>query len=145
MTTEAQVGKGATFEIHNDDGDPGTWTELAEIIDITPPAASREAVDATHYASEAMENIAGFLDWGEGSVTVNWVPGGATDTLINAVFGSGAVRRMRFDNIPAAGGQTLTWSFDAFITSVTPAAPLKDRMTMAIGLRTSGAPDKQVA
>lgn len=81
--TNADIGFGAIFGIEG--GVPGTYVPAAEVTAITPPSRSREAIDATHLNSPDAyrEFIAGIMEGGEASLTLNFVPS-ATDVLVDA-------------------------------------------------------------
>jgi hypothetical protein len=82
MTT-ADIGYNASFEIEGDT--PGTYVAVAEVVAVTPPGVTREAVEATHLKSpdRYKEFIAGLKEAGEASLTLNFVPS-ATDALYTA-------------------------------------------------------------
>lgn len=81
--SQADIGYGASFGIEG--STPGTYVAVAEVVSVTPPGASREAVDVTHLNSdnETKEFIAGMAEWGDASITVNYLPS-ATDALMTA-------------------------------------------------------------
>ncbi|WPY93157.1 phage tail tube protein [Limimaricola variabilis] len=81
--TKADIGFGAVFGIEG--ATPGTYAPAAEVIAITPPSRSREAIDATHLNSPDAyrEFIAGIMEGGEASLTLNFEPS-ETDTLVDA-------------------------------------------------------------
>lgn len=84
--SQADIGYGASFGIEG--ATPGSYVAVAEVVSITPPGATREAVEATHLNSddETKEFIAGLAEWGDASITVNYLPS-ASDALMTAFTG----------------------------------------------------------
>jgi len=131
MPTNASIGYQMTFGIFN-----GTsYVTVAEVIAITPPQLTRDAVEATHQQSTNgwREYINGWKDGGEPSVTVNYVPS-ATDPLL-AAFHASTVNQFRITH-PGV----LTCTFTAVITGFSPETPIDDRMTVTLDFKTSGQP-----
>ncbi|HGG04729.1 MAG TPA: phage tail protein [Aliiroseovarius sp.] len=126
--TNAISGYDTGLAIH-DGGSPGTFDDIAELISITPPNAQRAEIDATHMKSpnSTRESIAGLIEPGEFSFEIAWIPSDATDTIIQALITSGAVRQIRitFPN-------SVTATFSAFLKGIEPSVPLDDRMTAAV-------------
>src|SRR5688572_28259415 len=85
MATDADIGYGTTWSING--------TPVAEVIEVTPGETTADRVEATHMGSPGRrrEYIAGLIDNGEASFTINWVPGNATDALIRTLMASGEV------------------------------------------------------
>jgi hypothetical protein len=103
---------------------------LAEIIDVTPPAVSREAIDTSHTATTNGKMTfmpSDLIDGGELQVEIHFVPSevppisSAAET-VTITFGSGT-----------------TWAFSGFLTNYEPAAPIDDRMTATVTIKVSGA------
>lgn len=104
--TDAITGYGSSFEVH-DGASPGAFFEFAEVKSVSLPNESRERLDATHMQSpgHTREYIPGFIDPGEQTVTMNWVPGSATDEFIVDWRASGETRDVRV----TANGVTFTY------------------------------------
>ena len=84
MATEAAIGYGAKFGIH-DGEELGGYVDVAEVTSITPPGMTREAIEATHLNSpdKIKEFIAGLAEGGDAQLTLNWVPS-ETDAVVAA-------------------------------------------------------------
>lgn len=134
MTTDATIGHNTLFQ-----RDPGTgsYATLAEVTSITPPNLTRDTIDATHMLSTSRyrEFISGLRDGGEATIELNFIPGGAAMTSLLADFISNAVvpYKILFPNSTA-------WTFDAFVTSIGPEAPLDDKMSASITFKITGVP-----
>lgn len=89
--TLAKVGYGGEFHLGNS---TDILTELVEVVSFTLPNGETETVEATHLKSPGRrrEYIAGMIEDGELEVTLNYVPGSATDTLILEAATSGDTR-----------------------------------------------------
>jgi len=102
---------------------------FAEIIDVTPPNQTREAIETTH--TQTPEGWATFepsdvADAGELQVEMAFhpdspVPVKQPKESITITFPSGT-----------------TWAFLGFLTEHAPAAPIDDRMTASVTIKVSG-------
>lgn len=138
MTTNAKIGHGSLFEIEDTTQSPVAFVKVAEVLNITPPALARDAIDATHTESTEgwREFIPGLKDGGEVSVEMNFIPGHASLDLILALFSRDAGNfRITFPDSPAT-----VWTFSAFITGFEPEAPLEDKMTATATFKLTGKP-----
>ena len=101
---------------------------LAEIIDATPPEASRESIDVTHMGTTVAREFtpSDLIDWGEASFDIQMDPGQrppidqAAET-ITMTFRDGEV-----------------WSFTGFMVGYAPAVPLEDKDTATCRIKVSG-------
>lgn len=108
----------------------GTSGFTADLYDVTPPGASREAIDVSHMESSlAMEFIpADLVDWGSAVFNVHFDPGEfppieeAAET-ITITFKDGE-----------------TWAFSGFCTNYEPKAPLADKMTADLTIKVASRP-----
>ncbi|MBL3580648.1 phage tail tube protein [Rhodovulum visakhapatnamense] len=122
------------FAIH-DGEDPGTFEELAEVNEVTPPNQQADDIDVTHQKSpnKTREYIAGMIEPGEMTLSLNWIPGGSTDMTIQALKVSGARRQMR---ITWPNG--ITWTFTGYIKGFEPSSQLGDKMTGTVTIKVAG-------
>lgn len=134
--TDAMIGYQTKYKIRSTAGSSGTFTEVAEITNVTPGEATADRIEATHMQSPGRrrEYIAGLIDNGEASFEINWVPGSATDELLRGLFDSGETRdhQIEFPN-----GVTVT--YEASIIGYSKVIPIDDRMTATITVAVSGA------
>lgn len=135
MTTEAEIGYGSYFEVEDSAGS-GTYTELGEVTNITPPNLSVDQIEVTHMRSPSRtkEFISGLTDPGDMSVEMNYVTGGATDEFILAWRASGESRACR---IKHNSGDIDT--FPAFILGYQTALPVADKKSATLNLKVAGA------
>lgn len=140
MTTQAQIGHGTTFQINTTtNNSPDMWVTIAEVVSVTPPSLSRDAIDATHSTSpnKWREFIPGLRDGGEVTLEVNFIPSGVGTSTILATFTSDdkVNARINFPDSPVT-----TWEFLAFITAFEPDAPFDDKMSATVTFKLSGEP-----
>lgn len=107
MPSNADSGYGARFGIKSG----ATYTYVAEVNSLTPPSFARDTIDVTHLESsdEAKEYIAGLMDAGEATITVNFVPS-MTDALLAAFTAKTGEFRVLFP------GGTLALDFKGIVT-----------------------------
>lgn len=107
MTTAVETGLGSTFKLANAGG---TLTLVGEPTNIPIPTGTTDLLDASHYASVGYKDYiaAPLKDGEEADLAVHWLPGSATDTLLN-----GAVNSTRAFEIvvPAGTGATSNGSY----------------------------------
>jgi hypothetical protein len=121
MSAFADTGFGITIEFASG--------FLAEIIDFTPPAESRDAIDTSHSTTPQgrRTKIPGdLIDSGEAEVTIAFHP----DKTVPIDQPPEAVTI----NFPSG----TTWDFQGFMTNHAPAAPIDDRMTADVTIAASG-------
>jgi predicted secreted protein len=135
--TSAAIGYGTKYSVWNATATPTpALVEIAEVINVTPGAATADRIDATHMQSPGRrrEYIAGLIDTGEASFEINWIPGNATDELLRGLMDSGATvqHKIEFPN-------GVSVSYDAAIIGYEKEIPVDDRMTATITVAVSGA------
>lgn len=135
--TKATLGKGVIYSIH-DGADPGAFVDIDELVDIpTPPVPTAEEVDATSHQSpdDFREYIRGLKDAGTVTLQIMWVPGDTEDQFLQALRESGAVRTHK---VAWPGPNSWEWTMSGWIKTITPAAPIGDKMTANVEIRVTG-------
>ena len=124
MASQARLGYLSKFKIASA-ASPPVLTALSEVTEITPPNTVADDVEVTHMESpgRTREYIAGFIEGGECSVAMNFVPGSASDQRILALKASGEVVPMQIEWPDGS-----TWSFEAHVKGYEIASPIDDRM-----------------
>lgn len=139
--SEAQIGYGTEFWLANA---AGTLTELDEVTEIPFAEETADDVEVTHFKSpkKRKEYKAGLIEPGEGTITMNYIPGSPTDLLIRAAQNDGKVRAYRAI-VPA--GDDASWIVEGFliVKSRSRAVPIGDRMTTSVSVRFTGATDEK--
>jgi hypothetical protein len=131
MPTNAAIAYSSTFGIWNG----ASYTNVAEVTNITPPQYTRDAIEATHHASpnSYREYIPGMIDGGEVSIEINYVPSNA-DVIIAALQSSSAGQF----RITHANGVSVT--FSAVVTGYSPETPIDGKMSATATFKVSGRP-----
>ena len=132
MTTNADIGYDTVFAIKVS----GSFVDLAEVFEVTPPEIAVDQVEVTHFKSpgRSREYIPALSDNGTASASMNYVPNSATDQLLDGLLTSGDVEEMR---ITYPNGVTVT--FDAFVSGYSKSIPVADRMTAEVQFKVTGA------
>lgn len=118
-----------------------SYAVIAQIVDIGGPTLSRNPIDVTSRDSTSnwREFIKGFKDGGEVTFNVIFDPG-----LAGHASASGLLSDFIDDStIPAwqvTWPDATVWTFDGFITSQEPGAPLDDALTMDLTVKVAGVP-----
>lgn len=137
--TQAMIGYNSRFYLGASSSASTTFTELAEIFNITPPSASVDMIDATHMQSpdSRREFIAGLTDPGECSFEMNYIPGSASDELLSELLDLAPSLRSRRCRIVYPNGASHT--FLGVLMTYEPTVPTDDKMTASVSFRVSGA------
>ncbi len=134
---DAAIGHSADFQRSSDGTSGGTFATVGQIIDLTPPSISRDAIETTHMASTERwrEFIGGLKDGGEGSVEINFDPGDATTAafLLDLNTDTAGYYKIVFPD-------ATDWGFAAIATGFEPGVPLDDRMTGSFTVKLTGKP-----
>lgn len=132
--TAVTIGYGSKFSLGNG-ASPEVFTDLAEVVSITPPSDQLDIIDATHMTSPnaTREFILGLNDPGECSFEMNFIPGSAADLAIQAV------RTARVPlNCRVTYPNLVKWTFRAILTGYEPADPVDDKMTATVTFKVTG-------
>lgn len=127
----ATIGYGALFGIFNGT----TYVAVAELLKVTPPQYSRDAVETTHMQSTGRyrEFIPGMLNGGEVTLEISFTPSAAD--VILAALENNSLGSFR---ITHQSGITVT--FSAVPTNYNPGLTIDDRNTASVTLKVSGKP-----
>lgn len=137
----ARKGKGAKVWLWDSSLVTPALVKIGEMTGVKPPSRSRDTIDTTHHEStgDYREFISSLIDAGEATFTVNYMPGGASDILLEAAFAAGDLRAFAIDmNQSAATGQRRL-SGSALVTGFEPGdIVIDDKMSATITLKVSG-------
>jgi len=130
------IGWGAEFQLHN-----GTsLIELVGVFELTVPNEQADDVEITNFksAGKKREYIQGLIETGEGTMSMNYVPGSATDTLCQAAKSAGDTRAYKIV-IPDAAGDP-AWEIDGFcyVKGYERGIPVDDRITATLTVKFTG-------
>jgi predicted secreted protein len=121
--TEARIGWGGELHVSTDNTE-ANLVELAEVVECGFPSDEVDEVEATHLKSPGRrkEYIAGLIDGGEFTATMNYVPGSATDLLLTAAKVAGTTRCIRIVIPDDSGTGAADWNMvtHAFIKKYAP-------------------------
>lgn len=141
--TNARIGWGGEVYLGTDNTE-GTLTLLSEVISTTFPQDEADEVDVTHLASPGRrkEFIAGLIDGGDMTVTLNYDPGGATDLLLTAAKVAGSTRSVRVVIPSETGDGSADWNIttSGFVKRYAPdTMAAGDKVTATAVIRITGA------
>ncbi|MER5171589.1 phage tail tube protein [Thioclava kandeliae] len=127
------IGFGSTVRIGR--GETPNWTELALVGDIDMPDEQIDEIETTHMKSPGRRKqfISGMTDGGEVSIPMNYIPGSASDLLLQEIKASGEV--VLIEITLTADGTPET--FAGFLKGYARTAPVGDKMTCEATFRLS--------
>jgi len=116
-----------------------SFTEIAELRDITPPGLTRNMIEMTTHNEADDAHVVGIRRHGELTFNVNFVPTNATHDhstgLQKAWFdGTRDIYRITYPD----GSQ---WLFSGFVANFEPDAPVDDRLSADVTIRPTGKHD----
>ena len=133
------IGWGAEFWLSTD-ATEANLQELAGVFELSPPNEQADDVEITHFksAGRKREYITGLTETGEGTISMNFVAGSATDLLVQAAKAAGDTRAYRIV-IPNAAGEP-AWQIDGFcyVKGYERGIPVDDRMTATVTVKFTG-------
>lgn len=133
---QGQIGLGNYFQREADDSTDGFVT-LGGFTQIDPPQQSRAVEDITDTGDEDGYDrvISGLRSGGEVSLSLNFVPGGNTESQLQADLESDELHNYR---ILFKNGATV--DFAGLVTGVQPTGPMASKMTASVTVKVSGRP-----
>ncbi|HEY2361204.1 MAG TPA: phage tail tube protein [Candidatus Angelobacter sp.] len=135
MTTQAQIGYGSSLNRGNGDGPPETFTAIPELTDLKGPGIKIDIKDVSNMQSPQFfkEKIAGLIDAGQITASMNWIPGNAQQKALLADAFARVTRNFQY-LVP--GG--LKWSFAAIVSAFDPGTPVGDNCVASVTLDITG-------
>lgn len=109
--TEARIGWGGKVYLGTANTE-ASLTQLQEVRDCGFPQDETDEAEATHLLSPGRrkEFVAGLIDGGEFTVTINYVPGSTTDLLLTAAKEAGTTRKVRLVIPDESGTGAADWN-----------------------------------
>lgn len=116
-------------------------TQIPEVVNASGPNMTRDALEVTHLLSSGAckEFIAGLIDNGEVTLDLNFLPGNTNQQVLLADFAATAKTsntREWVIGFTDSGAQEYT--FNAFITALTPGANVGDKLSASCTLKITG-------
>ena len=105
------------------------------MIEVTPPNAQVDDVEATHFTSDnrTREYIAGLIEGGEAAVGMNRIPGSTTEILLMGLQTSGTRVAVRI-----VWPNSTIWEFVGHVKGYETSSPIDDRMTATCTFKVDG-------
>jgi hypothetical protein len=121
MTTEARIGWGGKLLVSTDDTE-ANLTEISEVRSVTFPQITTDEHEVTHLQSpdRFKEYIGGLKDGGEFTASLNYVPLGASDILLEGALGLTRKVRLIVPDDSGTGAADGNWTFSAVIKRYSP-------------------------
>jgi predicted secreted protein len=139
MTSAAFWAYGSKMQYGNGAG-PEVFADIAEVLDINPPAMERDDIEVTNQQSTGgwREFIPGWRDGGEVEFNCNWLPTNSTQDEATGILESFNDNVLHNWKIVLPDG-TSTISFAGFLTGFEPDLPLEEQGQLSITIKVSGA------
>jgi hypothetical protein len=122
-----------------------SYTEIAELREITPPALTRNTIETTTQNEDDDAYVVGIRRHGDMTFDMNFVPNNGTQDHLTGLqqkwfVGSRNIYKITF---PPIAPQTVgaSWVFSGFVSQFAPNAPLDDRLSASVTIRPTGKHD----
>lgn len=134
MTTEVETGIGSEFWLADDND---TLILLGELTNIPIPSGTTALIDASHYKSVGfMDYISAPLQDGEeADLSMNWIPGSATDALCNDA--KNKTRAFKIV-VPVDGEPARQWTGEVLVRNYVRVNPFADKRTGTLTVKWVG-------
>ena len=129
------IGFGTIFSRESDT--PGTYTDLAQIVEIGDVTRNRNVSENMYFDSSSgyAEKIAGFRNVDDISLTLAFDPADATSALLVGDIDIATAHNYR---ITWSDADTTIATFSGLVTSVGIATPLEEKTTQAFTISVNG-------
>jgi hypothetical protein len=115
-----------------------TWTDIAEIIDITPPNIEADDIDASHMLSpnQMKEFLPGWGDGGEVELTVQYDK--TRNAALYTLFRQPKGFRIMFADAPGPSGSK--WGLDGYVKGLQNTVEREGVITADLKIKVTGTP-----
>lgn len=140
MTTSAFQAYGSVLQA-GDGAGTENFSTIAEVIDITPPALSKDDIEATSQdsADGYREYIPGLKDGGTLTFNCNWLPSNATQDEVTGLlesFNDDDVHNWKL----ILPDTVKTCDFAGYLNTFDPDLPLDSKGELSVTIKISGKP-----
>lgn len=116
-----------------------SFVEIAELMDITPPALTRNPIETTSHSQNDDRYIVGVRRHGELQFGLNFIPFDPTHDHLTGL------QKSWFDGLrdiwKLVFPDGTEWLFSGFVSNVAPSAPVDDRLAADVTIRPTGKHD----
>lgn len=116
-------------------GSPQSFTTIGNVTDFNAVDGSRNIIPTSNLSSDAATKMAGLLDEGNASFTINLDPDDASHVAVRAARDDGQVREFKI-TLPNSGAAEL--HFNGIVTTFPWNGPFDDKVTTQVGIAITG-------
>ena len=141
MTDTTGIDAYGTLLKIGDGGGTEVFTAIANVTNLNPPPLSRDMYEATQHNGPGWdEYIPGLKRGGQVTLDIDFVPTDGTHSYAAGLlkdYNDGTKRNFQ---LVFSDAGTTTWTFAAYVSNFTPAAPPVGKLTASVTLQITGAP-----
>lgn len=130
-----QLSQGSKIEFGKVSGNTVTFTKLVGVTTFDLPNPTRSTIDGTDLDSTAVEYLTGLPDFGDASVTYNFVSGSTQANLINGYAATGEEIQVRYS---IGTSNAFVQTYRAALTGHELGVSVNDKIEATITLQISG-------
>lgn len=135
----ADIGHGCDLQRSSNGTSGGTFATVGTIYEMSPPGATRDAVDKTSHSSTDRwrEFIGGMKELGDMQIDLEFDPASTAvdDMYTDLNTNTAGYYKVVFNDVAST-----EWGFSAFVTGVDVATPLEDKRMMTVTIKGTGKP-----
>lgn len=126
---------GCTIAMSTEIGSPQNFVTLGNLVEFNGPSGARNIIGTSNLASDAASKMAGLLDEGEFSFTLNLDPSVASHQNLWSARSDGGIREFKV-TLTDSGAAEL--HFNGIVTTYPLSAPFDDKVTVNITVAITG-------
>jgi hypothetical protein len=118
--------------------DADTLVKLAEVIEIPLPAGAKDLIETSHMETTGYKSYisAPLRDGDEAGIVMNYIPGSATDVLIQEAWDAGTERSFKIViPVDADGSTTREFTGELIVRNYERGNPMEDRRTATMTVK----------
>ena len=132
----AEQAYGITFKFTPNGGSEQT---VGELVDITPPAITKDVIETTAHDSGGIKTyLGGLVDFGECSITVNYDPDGSQHAAARDLAKTVNDAADTSFTITYNDAGATTETFSGIVTGFTQETPIDDKMSATFTIKVTG-------
>lgn len=126
---------GTTLQMSQEIGSPQNFVSVGNLTDFSGPDGSRNIISTSNLLSDGASKMAGLLDEGNFSFTINYDPSNASHQAIWTAKGDGGIREFKVTLVDSGAAEI---HFNGIVTNFPFNGPFDDKVTVQLNVAITG-------